>query len=44
MPLNDGELLNLVVWTAELTLLVYIAYQSRLSNRLMMTQGAQDPK
>ena len=44
MPLNDGELLNLAVWAAELSLLVYIAYQSRLSNRLMMSAGAPDPK
>lgn len=44
MPLNDGELLNAAVWTAELLLLVYIAYQSRLSNRLMMAQGAQASK
>jgi hypothetical protein len=43
MTLSSGELFNVAVWTAELVLLVYIAYQSRLSNRLM-AQGAQDPQ
>lgn len=39
MYLTDGETLGLVTWGVDLALLVFIAYQSWLSNRLLLAES-----
>ena len=43
MYLTDGESVGLVTWGVDLALLVFIAYQCWLSNRLLLAPGNATP-